>query len=375
MFEENINFDTKNLRACVLSVRVGNETEALHKQSVEEICQLARTLGINIENIFTQYRLKPDPKFFAGRGKVEELIEYINDREIELILFDNEITGIQERNLEHATNKKIYDRTSIILEIFRKRARTNQAKLQVELASIEYMLPRLKNLWTHFSRSEGIIGIRGGEGEKQLELDRRIIKERMSSIKKKLEKTEVQAQTRRKKRSNNQFIVSLVGYTNAGKTSLMNLMSKNNLIAEDLLFSTIDSTIRKVYINEQCTFLLNDTVGFINKLPHSLVASFKSTLDEINNSSLVLHVIDSSSEYANEHIQAVEEVLEEINATAIPRIRVFNKIDLLDEVSFSVINSKKDDLFISTYSEEGIRELKDRIFKEFLKYNYTSKII
>ena len=375
MFEENINFDTKNLRACVLSVRVGNETEALHKQSVEEICQLARTLGINIENIFTQYRLKPDPKFFAGRGKVEELIEYINDREIELILFDNEITGIQERNLEHATNKKIYDRTSIILEIFRKRARTNQAKLQVELASIEYMLPRLKNLWTHFSRSEGIIGIRGGEGEKQLELDRRIIKERMSSIKKKLKKTEVQAQTRRKKRSNNQFIVSLVGYTNAGKTSLMNLMSKNNLIAEDLLFSTIDSTIRKVYINEQCTFLLNDTVGFINKLPHSLVASFKSTLDEINNSSLVLHVIDSSSEYANEHIQAVEEVLEEINATAIPRIRVFNKIDLLDEVSFSVINSKKDDLFISTYSEEGIRELKDRIFKEFLKYNYTSKII
>lgn len=366
MFDNPLNFDLNNLTAVVISVHKSGTPDSEIVHSIEEIKQLAFTLGIAVDNIFIQQRSSIDSAYYAGKGKLSEVNNYIADKKIDLIIFDNDISGIQERNLEKFTGKKILDRTGVILHIFNKRARSNEAKLQVELAAMEYMLPRLKNLWTHFSRSEGIVGIRGGEGEKQLELDRRIIKTRINGIKTKLKKIDTQSQTRRKNRENANT-VSLVGYTNAGKTSLMNLLSKKNLLSENMMFSTIDSTIRKVFIDDELTILLNDTVGFINKLPHSLVASFKSTLDEIRNSKLILHVIDSSSEYIKTHIMSVERVLNEIGVNDIPIIKVYNKIDLLDEKLTGIpVKVNKDDILISTLTKEGIDDLKLTIKEHML---------
>ncbi|HBD96413.1 MAG: GTPase HflX [Spirochaetes bacterium GWF1_31_7] len=366
MFETPLNFDLQNLTGVIVALKkpLVTITEVTH--SVDEIRQLSTTLGIKIINIFIQQKSIIDSAYFIGKGKLEEISQFVNENKIDVVIFDNDLSGIQERNLEKYLTKKILDRTSIILQIFNKRARSNEAKLQVELAAMEYMAPRLKHLWTHFSRSEGIVGIRGGEGEKQLELDKRIIKLRIISIKEKLKKIDVQAKTRRKSREES-YTVSLVGYTNAGKTSLMNLLSKKNLIAEDMMFSTIDSTIRKVFIDDELTILLNDTVGFINKLPHSLVASFKSTLDEIKNSKLILHVIDSSSDRIVTHIESVEKVLKEIGVENIPIIKIFNKIDLLPgKITGIGVSTKPEDVLISTITKEGIPALKEAIKKFFI---------
>lgn len=362
MFDSLLDFNRNTpLRAVIVGIKTEQMTGSEAVQSAEEIKQLAKTLGVAVDTVFIQQRTSIDPGYFIGTGKLEEIKAYIAENNIDIVLFDNELNGVQERNLEEFLGKKIFDRTTVILHIFNQRAHSNEAKLQVELASMEYMLPRLKNLWTHFSRSEGIVGIRGGEGEKQLELDRRIIKERINAIKKKLKKIDVQMSTRRKKRAD-ALTVSLVGYTNAGKTSLMNLLSKKTLFAENMMFSTIDSTIRKVYIDDELTILLNDTVGFINKLPHSLVASFKSTLDEIKNSSLILHVIDSSADTITTHLNSVATVLDEIGAGEIPIIRVFNKIDLLeDKITGIGVPTSEKDIFISTYTKQGIDILKERI--------------
>lgn len=365
MIEKELDFDITNLSAVIVGVKTDKDTNYQVLQSIEEIKQLAKTLGVKIDNVFLQNRPQIDPAYFLGSGKLEEIKEYAKANSIDIIIFDNELSGIQERNLEKFLEKKIYDRTSIILNIFKKRARSNEAKLQVELAASEYMLPRLKHLWTHFSRSEGIVGIRGGEGEKQLELDKRIINDRIIAIKKKLLKIDVQMKTRRKKRADSNT-VSLVGYTNAGKTSLMNLLSKKVLLAENMMFSTIDSTIRKVYIDDELTILLNDTVGFINKLPHSLVASFKSTLDEILNSNLIIHVIDSSAENIESHINSVNKVLDEIGANEIPVIRVFNKVDLLDDMLTGIATPiNESDILLSTYTKQGIDTLKEKIKQHF----------
>lgn len=384
MFSESssdkLNFDFQHLTGVVVSLKTSEITHEEINSSISEIIQLAKTLGVTIENRFIQQRKFIDPAYYIGQGKLEEIRRYMTENNIDILIFDNELSGIQERNIENFVGKPILDRTAIILNIFKKRAKSNEAKLQVELAALEYQMPRLRNMWTHFSRSEGVVGIRGGEGEKQLELDKRMIKNRISAITKRLEKIDTQMKTRRKKRSNSRN-VSLAGYTNAGKTSLMNLLSKKTLFAENMMFSTIDSTVRKVYINDDLSILLNDTVGFINKLPCSLVASFKSTLDEILGADLILHVIDISSEFAQEHINSVEQILREIGAAHIPIIRVYNKADLLDDMIESGMHITNDDILISTYTKQGIETLKERISRFFLdkesadnsgkNYNFT----
>ena len=372
MFSESssdkLNFDFQNLTAVVVSLKNGETTHEEVDYSVSEIIQLAKTLGVTIKNKFIQSRKFIDSAYYIGQGKLEEIRLYMTENNIDILIFDNELSGIQERNIEKFVGKPILDRTAIILNIFKKRAKSNEAKLQVELAALEYQMPRLRNMWTHFSRSEGVVGIRGGEGEKQLELDKRMIKNRITAITKRLAKIDTQMKTRRKKRSSSRN-VSLAGYTNAGKTSLMNLLSKKTLFAENMMFSTIDSTVRKVYINDDLSVLLNDTVGFINKLPCSLVASFKSTLDEILGADLILHVIDISSEFAQEHINSVEQILREIGADHIPVIKVYNKADLLDNMIESGTHILPDDILISTYTKQGIDILKERISQFFLPNN------
>ncbi|MBQ2125052.1 MAG: GTPase HflX [Spirochaetales bacterium] len=251
MFSESssdkLNFDFQNLTAVVVSLKTGETTHEEIDYSVSEIIQLAKTLGVTIKNKFIQSRKFIDSAYYIGQGKLEQIRLYIIENNIDILIFDNELSGIQERNIEKFVGKPILDRTAIILNIFKKRAKSNEAKLQVELAALEYQMPRLRNMWTHFSRSEGVVGIRGGEGEKQLELDKRMIKNRITAITKRLAKIDTQMKTRRKKRCSSRN-VSLAGYTNAGKTSLMNLLSKKTLFAENMMFSTIDSTVRKVYI-------------------------------------------------------------------------------------------------------------------------------
>lgn len=358
--DEVFRFDKKNL-VILVSLKLSSVTLDENDASIEELKLLCETLGFDVIETFIQQKDRIEPDYYIGKGKLNDIKSYIQNTKVDAVIFDNELTGVQERNLEKHLKTTIFSRTEIILNIFSRRAKTNEAKLQVELAGMEYMLPRLKNLWDHFSRIQGGIGARGGEGEKQLELDRRMVKDKISKIKNRLKKIDTQMVERRKNRKMaNQ--VSLVGYTNAGKTSLMNLLSKSELFAENMLFSTLDSTIRKVYINDNLTILLNDTVGFINKLPHSLVVSFKSTLDEIKNSKLILHIIDASSKNINSNIDAVNRVLNEIGIGNTPVIRVFNKIDLLTNTSLDVIIEKEEtDIFISTKEKIGIDLLKEKI--------------
>ncbi|HOJ64141.1 MAG TPA: GTPase HflX [Spirochaetota bacterium] len=360
---ENFSFE-KNKRTIIIALKLPDTKEFDFYNSIEEMRLLALTLGLEVLNIFTQKRDKIEPDFFLGRGKLEEIKKYIDENRIESAIFDNELTGVQERNLEKILGVTIFGRTEIILNIFNKRAKTLEAKLQVKLASMEYLLPRLRNRWDHFSRIEGGIGMRGGEGEKQIELDKRIVKNEIAKIKKKLEKLEVQMDNRRKNREN-ENLVSLVGYTNAGKSSLMNLLAKTNLYVENMLFATLDNTVRRVYINENLIILLNDTVGFINKLPHSLVASFKSTLKEIASSKLILHVIDISSPAMETHIKSVNSVLEEIGASSIPIIKVYNKIDLIDLNNYQDLNGNENSVFISVKNNIGIENLKQKILQFF----------
>lgn len=363
----DFKFDKKNI-AVIVNVKVPQVSVEENDYSINEIKLLAETLGFTIIETFIQQKSRLEPDFYVGKGKLDEIKEFITLNKVDAVLFDNELTGVQERNLEKYLGVTIFGRTEIILNIFSRRARTNEAKLQVELASMEYMLPRLRNLWDHFSRIQGGIGSRGGEGEKQLELDKRIVKEKITKIKDKLKKIDIQMNNRRRNREETN-LVSLVGYTNAGKTSLMNLLSRSELFAENMLFSTLDSTIRKVYINDELTILLNDTVGFINKLPHSLVVSFKSTLDEIKNSKLILHIIDGSSTNIKTNINSVNSVLEEIGANTIPTIRVFNKIDLLKNGLSDIMTEKEEnDVFISVKDKTGIDILKDKISNFFLRH-------
>lgn len=359
--------DVKKIKTgVVINVQLPSESDFDNQQSIEEIKSLSNTLGIEIIDVFTQKRKKISPSHFIGTGKLDEVKEYIKDKKVDSVIFDNEISGIQERNLEKYLDIPILSRTGVILNIFQTRAQTNEAKLQVELASMEYSLPRLRNLWTHFSRVEGGIGLRGGEGEKQLELDKRMIQSKINKIKKRLSKVDVQMKTRRKRRLELNT-VSLAGYTNAGKTSLMNHLTNKKLLAKDMLFSTLGSNINKVYINDDLQIIMNDTVGFIKKLPHNLVASFKSTLDEITNSRLILHVIDASSPYIENNIKSVNDVLNEIDASEIKMIRVFNKMDLIDNNKMNIqTKTNEDDIFISTYTGFGINNLKEKIVDFFI---------
>jgi len=313
------------LKAVLVGVELKGQKTPL-KEYLDELKFLATTYNAETVKIFTQKLDKPDPATFIGKGKAEEIKNYVDNNSIDLIIFDDELSPVQQRNLEKLFQKRVMDRTLLILEIFVQRAKTSYAKTQVQLAQYEYLLPRLTGMWTHLERQRGGTGTRGGAGEKEIETDRRIIKNKIAQLKKQLKEIDKQMFTQRKNRS--QLVrVALVGYTNVGKSTLMNLLSKSKVFVENKLFATLDTTTRKVIL-DTTPFLLSDTVGFIRKLPHQLIESFKSTLDEAREADILLHVVDISHPNFEEHIKVVQQTLHEIKANPKTTIMVFNKIDL-----------------------------------------------
>lgn len=350
--------ETKKMpeRAVLVSVCSSNMTMERTEEYLSELAFLLDTAGGIPVKTFIQKLDHPDKRTYVGKGKMEEIHEYIEAENIDLVVVDDELTPSQLRNLERELNRRILDRTTLILDIFAKRARTSIAKTQVELAQYQYMLPRLTRLWTHLERQRGGIGMRG-PGETQIETDRRIILDKISLLKEKLRSIDKQKVLQRKNRES-LVRVALVGYTNVGKSTLMNLLSKSDVFAENKLFATLDTTVRKVVI-ENLPFLLTDTVGFIRKLPHGLVESFKSTLDEVREADLLIHVVDISHRDYEEQINEVNKTLQEIDAIAKPTILVFNKID-----AYTYTEKEPDDLTPMT---------KDNFSLEMLQNHWMAK--
>ncbi|MCS6933576.1 MAG: GTPase HflX [Chitinophagales bacterium] len=326
------NQDLREETAVLVSVVTHEITEEQATEYLDELEFLATTDGVRTVRRFMQKLPHPDPRTYVGKGKLEEIRTYLHEKNVDLVIIDDEISPSQLRNIEQSLNKKVLDRSMLILDIFAQRARTVQAKTQVELAQLQYMLPRLKGMWTHLERQRGGTGTRGGAGEKELETDRRLAEKKISALKNELKKIDKQNAVRRKHRSE-MIRVALVGYTNVGKSTLMNLLAKENVFAENKLFATLDTTVRKVTFNG-VPFLLSDTVGFIRKLPHHLLESFKSTLDEAIEADILLHVVDISHHAFEEHMKVVNDILNELGCSAKPQIVVFNKMDLYEEKYF-----------------------------------------
>jgi GTPase len=319
-------YDTaiKPERAILVGIITPDETEEKEREYLEELQFLVETAGGITERTFTQKVQRADRATFVGKGKLEEIGEYVNSEEIDIVVFDDELTPSQLRNIENELKVKILDRSNLILDIFARRAQTAQAKTQVELAQLQYLLPRLTRLWTHLERQKGGIGMRG-PGESQIETDRRIITNKIALLKDRLKLIDKQNETQRKNRG--QLVrVALVGYTNVGKSTIMNMLSKSEVFAENKLFATLDTTVRKVVV-DNLPFLLSDTVGFIRKLPHHLVECFKSTLDEVREADILVHVVDVSHPNFEDHIRTVNDTLKELGAVDKETITVFNKID------------------------------------------------
>ncbi len=325
-----------------------NETKA--KEYLKELAFLAETAGAIVVQEFTQKVDYPNTKTYVGKGKLQEIKEYVRENEIQLVIFDDELSPSQLRNIENELQVKALDRTSLILDIFAKRAQTAHAKTQVELAQYEYFLPRLTRLWTHLERQKGGIGLRG-PGETQIETDRRIILDKIARLKAELLRIDKQKTVQRKNRGK-MVRVALVGYTNVGKSTLMNLLSKSNVFAENKLFATLDTTVRKITV-ENLAFLLSDTVGFIRKLPHGLVESFKSTLDEVREADILIHVVDIAHPAFEEQIEVVEKTLHEIDKQEKTTILVFNKID-----AFTYEKKQEDDLTPIKKENYSLEDLK-----------------
>ena len=337
-------------KAVLIGLITPNVTSELIAEYLLELDFLARTAGAKTVKQFTQKLPHPDNSTFLGKGKTEEIRQYVEENEIDIVIFDDELSPSQLRNVEKIYNCKILDRNNLILDIFASRAKTAKARTQVELAQYQYLLPRLTRMWTHLERQKGGIGMRG-PGETQIETDRRIIKDKIALLKKKMVKIDKQGHTQRQRREH-LIRVALVGYTNAGKSTLMNKLSKSDIFAENKLFATLDTTVRKV-VFQNLPFLLADTVGFIRKLPHQLVESFKSTLDEVRESDLLLHVVDISNAAFEDHIEVVEKTIAEIGASHIPSLIVFNKID-----TYTFTQKEEDDLTPITRENISIEELK-----------------
>jgi GTP-binding protein HflX len=341
---------------------------------LEELKLLCRTAGGEVVKVFIQDLKNPNPAYLIGKGKAEEIAQFVQENNISAIIFDEELTPTQIRNLENLANCKVLDRAAIILDIFASHARTREAKTQVELAQYEYYLPRLTRQWTHLSKQYGGIGTKG-PGETQIETDRRIIKRKIATLKHKLEEIDTQRSTQRKQREKF-FKVVLTGYTNAGKSTLLNLLTDANVLVEDKLFATLDSTTRLVRTKKGYEFLLSDTVGFIRKLPPNLIASFRSTLIEIVYADLILHIVDASHPNREEQIQVVEDTLREIKADKNKSLLVFNKIDLIeDKVLIEFLSLKyRNAIFISAERGININALIERIEK-FIEENYVEEEI
>jgi GTP-binding protein HflX len=372
-----------------------NQKEEQVQEYLDELEFLALTAGATTRKKFIQKLPKPDSRTFIGKGKLEEIAQYIESHEnINMVVFDDDLTGKQTNILEEALKVKIVDRSSLILDIFANRAQTAQARTQVELAQMQYLLPRLRGLWTHLERQGGGIGMRG-PGEQEIETDRRIVRDKIAFLKDKLLKIDQQAQTQRKNRGE-LIRVALVGYTNVGKSTLMNILGKADVFAENKLFATLDTTVRKVVIGTM-PFLLSDTVGFIRKLPHHLVESFKSTLDETKESDVILHVVDIAHPQFEDQIKTVNSTLKDLGVDQKPTLMIFNKIDLYRERYFDEYldkNTKEeilaelqdrlkntyshDNVFVSAYDKENIDQLKDKIaelvtIEYSIKYPFKSK--
>jgi GTP-binding protein HflX len=382
----HVTVDAVEERCVLVGVISSDITEEIAIDYIRELEFLATTAGAITVTHFFQKLPYPNPKTYVGTGKLDEIKQFIEENEINLVIFDDELSPSQLRNIERELGCKILDRTILILDIFASRARTSHAKTQVELAQLQYMLPRLTRMWTHLERQKGGIGMRG-PGETQIETDRRIIQTRIALLKEKLREIDKQMSVQRSNRG--QLVrVALVGYTNVGKSTLMNLLSKSEVFAENKLFATLDTTVRKVVINN-LPFLLTDTVGFIRKLPHQLIESFKSTLDEVREADLLVHVLDISHPNFEDHYRVVNETLQEIDKEEKPTILVFNKIDAylannqeLDEEIQSLENLKKTwmsklnntkCIFISAHTKENIEELREQLYfeaKEIFKVRY-----
>ncbi len=339
-------------RAILIGLITPNlKTEQVYEY-LDELAFLVKTAGAIPVRNFTQKLKHPDNTTFLGKGKINEVKDYAENESIDIIVFDDDLSPSQLRNIQKIFPKcKILDRSNLILDIFASRAKTAQARTQVELAQYEYLLPRLTRMWTHLERQKGGIGMRG-PGETQIETDRRIIKDKISLLRKKLDKIDKQSLVRRKGRAN-MIRVALVGYTNAGKSTLMNILSKSDIFAENKLFATLDTTVRKVVI-KNLPFLLSDTVGFIRKLPHQLIESFKSTLDEVRESDVLIHLVDISNPNFEDQITIVNKTIAEIGAENKPQILVFNKID-----AYSFIQKEADDLTESTKENRSLKDLKE----------------
>ena len=378
--------------ALLVGVIEKNKPEQELQENLDELAFLAETAGASTLKRFIQKLAHPDSKTFVGKGKLEEIKNYVQAHKVDVIIFDDELTGSQITNIEKAVDVKTIDRSDLILDIFARRAKTARAKAQVELAQYQYILPRLRGMWKHLERLGGGIGTRG-PGETEIETDRRIVRDKISLLKKRLQEIDKQSVTQRKERG--EFIrVSLVGYTNVGKSTIMNLLSKSDVFAENKLFATLDTTTRKV-VFEVTPFLLSDTVGFIRKLPHHLIESFKSTLDEVREADVLIHVVDISHPKYEEQMGTVNKTLQEIGAFDKPVITVFNKMDIYEAYTFDEWldeNAKKEMLknleerwqiatnnnavFISAAERKNIDVLRNDILnkvKELYKIRYPYK--
>lgn len=387
-------FSTAAIKETAVLVALINQeqNEEVTREHLDELAFLAETLGVDTVRRFTQQLAKPDIRTFVGKGKLEEIDTFVKANEIDIVIFDEDLSPSQLRNIEKALECKIYDRSLLILDIFLKRAQTAQAKTQVELARFQYLLPRLTRMWTHLERQRGGTGTRGGAGEKEIETDRRAIRNQITVLKQRLEKIEKQGRTQRKSRGK-VVRVALVGYTNVGKSTLMTLLSKSSMYAENKLFATVDATVRKVTLHD-IPFLLSDTVGFIRKLPTHLIESFKSTLDEIREADILLHIVDISHPAYEEQIAVVNKTLSDIGAINKPIILVLNKIDLyralhhdeneeehLEEIDkkpsledlsrMFIAHGEQKAVFISAEQKENIEELRQVLFEEVQQKHLT----
>ena len=385
--------EKKNLdyeKVVLVGVITATQNEEKAHEYLDELEFLTYTAGGEVIKRFTQRLDTPNPKTFIGTGKMEELTQFVEENEIGTVIFDDELTPAQQNNIEKILRIKILDRTTLILDIFAQRAQTSYARTQVELAQYQYLLPRLTGLWTHLERQRGGIGMRG-PGETEIETDRRIVRDRIALLKKKLETIDRQMATQRSNRGA-LVKVALIGYTNVGKSTLMNLISKSEVFAENKLFATLDTTVRKVVIGN-LPFLLSDTVGFIRKLPTQLIESFKSTLDEVRDADLLLHVVDISHPNFEEHIASVNQILGEIQSINKPTIMVFNKIDAythqtidqddlmtektsrhftLEEWKQTWMNRMNGDaIFISAVNKENIQEFREKVYKKVREIHIT----
>lgn len=374
-----------NTNTAVLVALGSPKGQTETQEHLDELAFLAQTAGINTLTQYVQNLPHPDSRYFIGKGKLAEIKEYVFTHRVKHVIFDSDLSASQLRNLEKEFNPKendedtskvrIYDRSLLILDIFLWRAQTAQARTQVELARFQYLLPRLTRMWTHLERQRGGTGTRGGAGEREIETDRRNIRYQITILKDRLEKIEKQRETQRKSRGN-VVRVALVGYTNVGKSTLMNLLSKSEVLAENKLFATVDSTVRKVSFGD-IPFLLSDTVGFIRKLPHHLIESFKSTLDEVREADILIHVVDVAHPFHDNQIDVVKGTLAEIGASEIPVILVLNKIDLykqqhpeanLEEMKgYYRQHGFENIVFVSATSRENIDQLKEILFEEVKK--------